>query len=71
MRRRTLITAAGAAALVHPNRRARADEPVDVALVLAVDVSRSIDESKRCAAACSAASPSPMSNGPASNISAR
>lgn len=42
MRRRSLITAAGfAAALPNP---ARATEPVDVALVLAVDVSRSIDE---------------------------
>jgi len=41
MRRRTLLAAAGAAALAYP---ARADEPVDVALVLAVDVSRSIDE---------------------------
>lgn len=44
MRRRSLIAAAGAAALVHPQRAARAEEPVDVALVLAVDVSRSIDE---------------------------
>ncbi len=42
MRRRTLIAAAGAAA-IHPPF-ARAEEPVDVALVLAVDVSRSIDE---------------------------
>ena len=41
MRRRTLLAAAGAAALARP---ARADEPVDVALILAVDVSRSIDE---------------------------
>lgn len=41
MRRRTLIATAGAAALARP---ARAEEPVDVALVLAVDVSRSIDE---------------------------
>ncbi len=44
MRRRTLLAAAGGAAIVQPVRRARADEPVDVALVLAVDVSRSIDE---------------------------
>jgi hypothetical protein len=44
MRRRTLLTAAGAAALATPPRVARADEPVDVALVLAVDVSRSVDE---------------------------
>ncbi|MGG5820661.1 DUF1194 domain-containing protein [Falsiroseomonas sp. HW251] len=41
MRRRTLLAAAGTAALARP---ARADEPVDVALVMAVDVSRSIDE---------------------------
>ena len=41
MRRRSLIAAASLAALP---RRARAGEPVDVALVLAVDVSRSIDE---------------------------
>lgn len=43
MRRRSLIAAAGAASFgrIAP---ARADEPVDVALVLAVDVSRSIDE---------------------------
>lgn len=43
MRRRSLIAAAGAATIgrIAP---ARADEPVDVALVLAVDVSRSIDE---------------------------
>lgn len=44
MRRRTLLTAAGAAALAQAPGPARADEPVDVALVLAVDVSRSIDE---------------------------
>jgi hypothetical protein len=42
MRRRSLLAAAGAAGL--PFRRAGAVEPVDVALVLAVDVSRSIDE---------------------------
>jgi hypothetical protein len=42
MRRRSLLAAAGAAGL--PFGRARAAEPVDVALVLAVDVSRSIDE---------------------------
>jgi hypothetical protein len=44
MRRRSLLAAAGAAAIVQPIGPARADEPVDVALVLAVDVSRSIDE---------------------------
>jgi hypothetical protein len=44
MRRRSLIAAAGAVALAGPIRGARAEEPVDVALVLAVDVSRSIDE---------------------------
>ncbi len=44
MRRRTLIAAASAAALPPLQRSARAEEPVDVALVLAVDVSRSIDE---------------------------
>ncbi|MBW6398299.1 DUF1194 domain-containing protein [Roseomonas sp. HJA6] len=43
MRRRTLLAAAGAAA-VPISRPARAEEGVDVALVLAVDVSRSIDE---------------------------
>jgi hypothetical protein len=43
MRRRSLIAAAGAASLARI-RPARADEPVDVALVLAVDVSRSVDE---------------------------
>ena len=45
MRRRILLAAAGAAALpIAISRRARADDAVDVALVLAVDVSRSIDE---------------------------
>ncbi len=44
MRRRSLIVAAGAAASFGRSRHARADEPVDVALVLAVDVSRSVDE---------------------------
>ena len=44
MRRRSLIAAAGAAALASATRPSRAEEPVDVALVLAVDVSRSIDE---------------------------
>jgi hypothetical protein len=48
MRRRTLLAAAGVAAAVPlttpPPRRAAAREPVDVLLVLAVDVSRSIDE---------------------------
>ncbi len=43
MRRRTLL-AAGAAAGLASVPHARADDPVDVALVLAVDVSRSIDE---------------------------
>ncbi len=43
MRRRMLLAAAGAAAL-HAPGRAHAEEAVDVALVLAVDVSRSIDE---------------------------
>ncbi|NKC30436.1 DUF1194 domain-containing protein [Falsiroseomonas selenitidurans] len=43
MRRRTLLAAAGAAAGFRPPDPARADEPVDVALVLAVDVSRSVD----------------------------
>jgi len=42
MRRRSLLAAAGAAALLPAS--ARADEPVDVALVLAIDVSRSVDE---------------------------
>ena len=36
--------AAAGTALALPARRTRAEEPVDVALVLAVDVSRSIDE---------------------------
>lgn len=43
MRRRILLAAAGAAALPM-SRPARAEDGVDVALVLAVDVSRSIDE---------------------------
>lgn len=43
MRRRSLIAAAGLAAAYRMGV-ARAAEPVDVALVLAVDVSRSIDE---------------------------
>ncbi|WP_439549692.1 DUF1194 domain-containing protein [Falsiroseomonas sp.] len=43
MRRRSLIAAAGAATLSRIGP-AWADEPVDVALVLAVDVSRSVDE---------------------------
>jgi hypothetical protein len=42
MRRRSLLAAAGAAAIARP--AAAQAEPVDVALVLAVDVSRSIDE---------------------------
>lgn len=41
MRRRTLLAAAGVAAGL---RSARAEEAVDVSLVMAVDVSRSIDE---------------------------
>ncbi len=41
MRRRTLLAAAGAAAGL---RSARAEEAIDVSLVMAVDVSRSIDE---------------------------
>ncbi len=44
MRRRSLLAAAGVAAAWPGSRPARAEEPVDVALVLAVDVSRSIDE---------------------------
>ncbi len=45
MRRRSLLAAMGSAALANQvPRRASAAEPVDVALVLAVDVSRSIDE---------------------------
>lgn len=43
MRRRSLIALTGAASLARIGP-ARADEPVDVALVLAVDVSRSVDE---------------------------
>lgn len=44
MRRRSLLVAAGAAASLARTTPARAEEPVDVALVMAVDVSRSIDE---------------------------
>lgn len=48
MRRRSLLAAAGAAAAILPRLGARAaeatGEPVDVLLVLAVDVSRSVDE---------------------------
>jgi hypothetical protein len=45
MQRRTILAgAAGAAASLALPRRPRAEEPVDVLLVLAVDVSRSIDE---------------------------
>ena len=44
MRRRSLLAAAGAAAFAYPIRVARAEEAVDIALVLAVDVSRSVDE---------------------------
>lgn len=43
-RRTVLAGAAGAAASLALPRGARADEPVDVLLVFAVDVSRSIDE---------------------------
>ncbi|MDO9499801.1 DUF1194 domain-containing protein [Falsiroseomonas sp.] len=43
MRRRSLLAAAGAAAALRPTL-ARAEDPVDVALVLAVDISRSVDE---------------------------
>jgi len=43
MRRRDLIGATGAMALAGL-RGARADEPVDVLLVLAVDISRSVDD---------------------------
>ncbi len=43
MRRRSLLAAAGAAAALRPSG-AGANEPVDIALVLAVDVSRSVDE---------------------------
>lgn len=42
MQRRSLLATAGAAAFIR-QRRAHAAEPVDVLLVLAVDVSRSID----------------------------
>jgi hypothetical protein len=42
MHRLTLLAATGGAVLA-TGRRARAEEPVDVSLVLAVDVSRSID----------------------------
>jgi hypothetical protein len=44
MRRRTLLAAAGAAAALPGIRPARAEDAIDVALVMAVDVSRSIDE---------------------------
>ena len=43
MLRRRLLAASGGAVLA-ATTGARAEEPVDVALVLAVDVSRSIDE---------------------------
>jgi hypothetical protein len=43
MRRRSLLAAAGATAALRP-ARLRAEDPVDVALVLAVDISRSVDE---------------------------
>jgi len=43
MRRRSLL-AAGAAALTAPRRARAQGEPVDVLLVLAVDVSRSVDD---------------------------
>jgi hypothetical protein len=44
MRRRTLLAAAGGVSIAGRSRPGWADEPVDVALVLAVDVSRSVDE---------------------------
>lgn len=44
MRRRTLLAAAGGVSIAGRSRPGRADEPVDVALILAVDVSRSVDE---------------------------
>lgn len=44
MQRRSLITGAAAAALAPATRPARAEDSVDVLLVLAVDVSRSVDE---------------------------
>jgi hypothetical protein len=45
MRRRSLLAAAGAAAVLSRTGTARAEaDPVDVLLVLAVDVSRSVDE---------------------------
>lgn len=44
MLRRSLLAAGGAAALGAPRRSIAAEEAVDVAIVLAVDVSRSIDE---------------------------
>jgi hypothetical protein len=44
MRRRSLLAVGSAAALGVPRRPAAAEEAVDVAIVLAVDVSRSIDE---------------------------
>jgi hypothetical protein len=47
MRRRSLLATAGAAALLPrlaPGQGAEAGDPVDVLLVLAVDVSRSVDE---------------------------
>ncbi len=44
MRRRAFLATAGGAAGLACAGSARADEPVDVALVMAVDVSRSIDE---------------------------
>jgi hypothetical protein len=44
MRRRTLLAAAGAAAALPGIRPAHAEDAIDVALVMAVDVSRSIDE---------------------------
>lgn len=44
MRRRSLLLAAGAAAALQPPPARASGEPVDVLLILAVDVSRSIDE---------------------------
>ena len=44
MRRRSLLVGTGAAAAGRHRRRPRRSDPVDVLLVLAVDVSRSVDE---------------------------
>jgi hypothetical protein len=44
MRRRSLLAAAGTAALLPGLAAGQSTEPVDVLLLLAVDVSRSVDE---------------------------